>query len=208
MAPSSRSSFEDFVEGLAQRGIEPGGRLVQQQHARPPQQRLGQTQTLAHALGIGPDPAIGGIHQADAVEQRPCRGGLDLLQPRVECQRFAPGQGGIERDILRQIAEQPARREFARRRILVQHADRAAVGVDESEHQLDQRGLAGAVMADQRAQPPRDEVERDVAQRAAPRRSSSRRRSTETVTVICRLRLADGFGGGAIKGWVSTTPPG
>ena len=55
---------QDFVEGLAQRRIEARRRLVQQQHARPAEQRLGQAQALAHALGIGPDPAVGGIASA------------------------------------------------------------------------------------------------------------------------------------------------
>jgi hypothetical protein len=41
---------QDFVKGLAQRRLEPRGRLVQQQHARPPQQRLGQAQTLRMPL--------------------------------------------------------------------------------------------------------------------------------------------------------------
>ena len=90
---------------------------------------------------------------------------LDLLQPRVERQRFAPGQRGVERDVLRQISKLPARRKFAGGRILVEHADRAAIGADQSQHQFDQRGLAGAVVADQRAEPSRTEVERDVAQR-------------------------------------------
>ena len=67
---------QDLVEGLAQRRVEARGRLVQQQHAWPPEQGLGQAQPLPHPLGVGADPAIGGIDQADAVEQRHAVAGL------------------------------------------------------------------------------------------------------------------------------------
>ena len=130
-----------------------------------------------------------------------------MLQPRVERQRFSPGERRIERDIFRKISKLPSRRKFAGGRILVKHADGAAIGADQSQHQLDQRGLAGPVVADQRAQPPRDEVERDVAQRA--------HRAVVLHDAGYRdgrghfpASLPVGLGGGAIKGWLSTTPPG
>ena len=90
---------------------------------------------------------------------------------------------------------------------LAQDADRAALGVNEAEHQFDQRGLAGAVMADQRAQPPRSKVERDVAQRL-DRAKTLFHAIDGDGDGHRRLRLADGFGGGAMRGRVSTTPPG
>ena len=69
------------------------------------------------------------------------------------------------------------------------------------------KDAAGAVVADQRAQPSRTEIERDVAQRL--------HRAVTLLHAIHgdsdthrKLRLAVGFGGGAIKGCVSTTPPG
>ena len=81
------------------------------------------------------------------------------------------------------------------------------IGADQSQHQLDQRGLAGAVMADQGTEPPGAQVERDVPQRL--------HRAVALDDAIHgdggghrRLRLDDGLGGGAISGRVSTTPPG
>ena len=55
---------------------------------------------------------------------RDCRCRL-ALQAGVEAQRLAPGQGGVEGDVLRQVAEPPARGELARGRVLAQHRDAA-----------------------------------------------------------------------------------
>ena len=62
---------QDLIEGLPQRGIQSRRRLVEQQHPGPAEQRLRQSETLAHALRIGPDPAVGRIGQSDAVEKGP-----------------------------------------------------------------------------------------------------------------------------------------
>ena len=66
MAPSGASSLDDVVEGLAQRRIETGRRLVEQQHSRLAEQRLREPEPLAHALRIGADAAVGWRPQADA----------------------------------------------------------------------------------------------------------------------------------------------
>ena len=60
-----------------------------------------------HAYGRA-DPAVGGIAQSNAVEQRPSRSWLDPLQPRIKRQRFPSRQGGVERDVLGQITKLPA----------------------------------------------------------------------------------------------------
>ena len=81
------------------------------------------------------------------------------------------------------------------------------IGADQSQHQLDQCGLAGTVVADQRAEPPRDEVERDVAQ-CAHRAVVLHDAGNGDGRGHFPPSLPDGLGGGAIKGWLSMTPPG
>ena len=61
---------DDLVKALAQRRVEAGGRLVQQQRARSAQQGLRQAEALAHAFRIGADAAMSGRRDADALEQR------------------------------------------------------------------------------------------------------------------------------------------
>src|SRR3546814_14161477 len=75
---------DSAVEVGARGGIEPAGRLVEQQQLRLADQRLRQTETLAHALGKGGNPAAGGGGKADAPEQVIERVGRRALQAGVE----------------------------------------------------------------------------------------------------------------------------
>ncbi len=52
----------------AQRGVQSAGRFVQKQQLRLAEQRLGEAQALAHALGVGAHPAVGGLVQPDLLE--------------------------------------------------------------------------------------------------------------------------------------------
>ena len=67
---ASAQLLDDVVEGLAQRRVEAGGRLVEEQHPGLAEQRLGEAEPLAHAFRVGADPAVGRVREADPVEQR------------------------------------------------------------------------------------------------------------------------------------------
>ena len=49
-------------------GVEAVGRLVEDEDLRVAQQRGGQAESLAHAEGELPDPAVGGLGEVDEVE--------------------------------------------------------------------------------------------------------------------------------------------
>src|SRR5579883_712689 len=91
--------------------------------------------------------------------------------------------------------------------IVAEHQDRTAGGADQAQHQLHQRGLAGAVVTDQRHHLSFAELEGDVGHRR------------DAAVVLGDVADVDRGGhgsppaglrraGGAIKGWLSTTPPG
>ena len=61
---------QDAVEVADAFGVEPRGRLVQEQQLRVAEQGLRETEALAHALGVALDAPVGGGGQADALEQR------------------------------------------------------------------------------------------------------------------------------------------
>jgi hypothetical protein len=149
--PSRTRSLDHLVERLAQRGVEPGGRLVEQHHPRPADQGLGEAEALAHAFGIGADPAGGGFAETHRLEEIERPADRLALQPGVEGLCLPTGQRGVERDVLRQIAELPARRELAGGGVFAQHFEGALARPDQAEHQLHQRRLAGPVVADQTA---------------------------------------------------------
>ena len=70
-------------------------------------QRLGKAEALAHALGIGRDPALRGLGEADAFEQRHGRPGRLAAQGQIEPDDLAPGHGTGEADALGQEADPP-----------------------------------------------------------------------------------------------------
>ena len=81
-------SAHDRVEILSCRRIQSGCRLVEQQRARVAEQRLGETEPLAHALGIGADATAADRGEADAVQQVRNHARRLALQARIERQRL------------------------------------------------------------------------------------------------------------------------
>ncbi len=55
---------------LAADGVEPGRRLVQEEHAGLVDERRGEIEPPLHAARVGADPAVGGLGQPDPLEQR------------------------------------------------------------------------------------------------------------------------------------------
>ena len=96
---------DDLIEMLPQGRIEARGRLVQEQGARAPEQRLGQAEPLPHAFGILADPPACGLGNADPFQHRQNRRGRLPFQPRIKSERLDAGHRRVQRDVLRQIAD-------------------------------------------------------------------------------------------------------
>ena len=125
-------------------------RLVEQEHRRVVHQRRGELDPLAHALGVGADPARGGLAHLDDVEG-PLGGGagvVEAVQLGVGEHELAPGEVaeaqlalGHQPDGAVGVGVPPDR--------LAVEGDRAGRRGEEAGHQGDDRGLAGAVRAEQ-----------------------------------------------------------
>src|SRR6516164_3903362 len=96
--------------------------------------------------------------------------------------------------------------ELARGGIVAEHLDRALGGADQSQHQLHQRGLASAVVTDQRYHLALAEVKGDAGHgrdaavslgHVADAHGQSHGAPSATL----------GRAGGDISGWLSMTPP-
>ena len=61
--------LHELEDVLAADRVEGRDRLVEQDHRRPADERLGDAEALAHAAGIRRRAAVGGIGDADPVEQ-------------------------------------------------------------------------------------------------------------------------------------------
>src|SRR5207247_4762857 len=92
--------------------IEPGGRLVEEQDLRPVQQAHGDVEPPLHSSGVRPDRTVGGLAEAEALEQ--------LVGALAELAASDAIEGALEDEVL------TARRLFSRARALADHADGAA----------------------------------------------------------------------------------
>src|SRR6516165_12437588 len=98
-------------------------------------------------------------------------------------------------------------RELAGGGIIAEHLDRAACATDQSQHQLHQRGLAGAVVTDQRDHLALGKVKGNIGygrDATIMFRNAGDTHGQSHGAASPRLRRT----GGDISGWLSTTPPG
>ena len=100
---------DDVPHAQAAGGVEPGRRLVQEQHGRPGHKAGRQVEAAAHAARVALQDPIGGERQLEAVQQlrRPSpRGGAShAAQLADQRQVLAPGQHPVEGGVLRRHAD-------------------------------------------------------------------------------------------------------
>ena len=99
---------QDPVELADAFRIEAVGRLVEEQDARRPKQRLREREPLPHAFRIRAHRLLRDVAEPDLLKQRATRPGLRALQSCEEAHRFEAAQVVVQRDALRQIADAPA----------------------------------------------------------------------------------------------------
>jgi hypothetical protein len=131
--------------------IQTGGRLVQEQHARPPQELDGQPGALALPARQVADADVGPVCQVE-LRQRPVDEAIDLIavevgrEPQASgvTQRLARRQLRVDDLVLRQIADV---RQPRRDRVAVQR-DGSGVGFDGPGQRPDERRLARSAPPD------------------------------------------------------------
>ena len=69
VVPSATSSSMTLPEAEARRRVEPGRRLVEEQDRRPVHERGREVEPAAHAARVGLERPVGGVGQAEALEQ-------------------------------------------------------------------------------------------------------------------------------------------
>ncbi len=145
--------------------VQPGGRLVQQQEQRLPDQRGGEGETLAFATG---QPAHRGTEhgtQAQPVDQL-----VEVPGPGVQGGDLAehPSGGGRQRQatVLEHHADPGAQPRI--RRGVAEHVEHALVGSAQADGALDERRLARTVRAEQGGELALGEGEVDPGERFVP----------------------------------------
>src|SRR5471032_2630378 len=132
-------------------------RLIQHQQFRLAQQRTGQQHTLHFAAGNALHRAVDHVFCADFLE---CGQGARTVHTRYQPQEAQHGQrqGWIDVEFLRHVTDPQFRLA----------PDAAAVRLQQPEYGAHQRGLAGAIGADQGDDLPRFDAQLDVIQHGLP----------------------------------------
>ncbi|MDZ7707481.1 MAG: hypothetical protein U5J97_06220 [Trueperaceae bacterium] len=132
--------------------IETHHRLVDHQHRRVVQQRSAEGEFLAHAVRVRLDPLVLHLQQPEARQPRlgPRLGGRHLAEPAQEAQQLPAGQLGVQVRPVGNVAQLRLRGDRIARHVEAGHANVAGGRADQPRDDLDGRGLARAVGAQQR----------------------------------------------------------
>ena len=171
MTPSSRRRAYERPHVAAQFDVDAGGRLVEEQDARFVRQRLGDHHAALHAARERHDLRFALVPQRKVAQRL-----FDDLGIRPLAGEAATEGDGrldrlerVERQLLRHEADQLAGAAVIRDDVVPARADGAGGRVDDAADDRDQRGLAGAVGAEQREDLARLDREVDGLQGLEPR---------------------------------------
>ena len=152
MPSSTRPSITSHRAQAAAR-VKTGGRLVEEQHRRLGDQRGGEVEAPAHAARVRLDDALGGLVELEAVEQLlPARlGGRapGAVQPTDHGQVLEAGQILVDGGVLPRQADLVAQRRGVVHDVIADDRGAPGVGFQQRGQNPDDRGLAGAVRAEQ-----------------------------------------------------------
>ena len=120
--PSSSLSrrTSSHTAGPADR-VEPGGRLVEEQHLGVVHERGGEVEAALHAARVGADAAVERVADVDQLAElvdaagRP-RAAEQAVEPALQAQQLGAGLLGVERRLLQRDADAQAHLARARRR--------------------------------------------------------------------------------------------
>ena len=156
---------------LAQGHVDTGGRLVEEQHARFVRQGLGDHHAALHAARERHDLVVFLVPERERAQRL-----LDVRRVgRLAEQAAAEGDGGpdgferVGRELLRHQADHRAHGAVVARDVEAGDRDRALVEPHDAADESDQRGLAGAVRAEQREDLALADIEVDELERTETR---------------------------------------
>ena len=149
--------------------VEPGGRLVEEQHARPVDEPERDVEPAPHPARVGLDDAVGRVGDPDELQQlvgaRVQAAAAHPLDAALEHQVLAAGAVLVDARVLRHVADRAAHGVRLAADVVARDRGGALVGVRERHEHADGRRLARAVRAEQPEDLAFADVERDAVER-------------------------------------------
>ena len=169
----AREAFDQLPHRPDLARVEADGRFVQNDQFRLMHQRVRQTDALPVAFRKLADDAAAHVRQAALLHHR--RDALagtppaEALEPRAEFQVFPHAHFGVQRVVLRHVADAAAHLRRLMKHVEARHARRAARRRQEAGQNAHRRAFARAVRAEQADDFAARDRERDVRHRRAAR---------------------------------------
>src|SRR6185437_14884795 len=134
-------------------GVEPRGRLVQEQHTGSVDEAERDVEPSAHAARVAVDDAIRGVRDPDELEQLgdPAAELLaaEALDAALERERLPPGLEAVDTRVLRDVSDRLADAVRVALHVVPTDGCRALVRLREGDEDADSGRLSGAVRAEQ-----------------------------------------------------------
>src|SRR3954447_13957461 len=159
---------DDLPHRVAAPRVQPGGRLVEEDHARLADQRHRQVETAPHAARVGGGRALRRVEQLEALEQLggapPALGPAEPVQIGHQDQVLLAGEEVVDGGELAGHADRRAHGVRLLADVVPRHPELAGVGADQRREDLHHRRLARAVRAEQGVDGARRDVEVDAVE--------------------------------------------
>ena len=159
---------QELPELAARHGVDPGRRLIEQQHGGLVHQGACEGELLLHATREPVRTPIAERRQLRHVEQAIAGRSIaaNTVNLREERNVLVDGEVAVEREPLREIAHVRRHRAVLPDRVASEHADGAVVRLDQPARETDGCRLAGAIGSDESEHFPARDLERHIVQGA------------------------------------------
>jgi hypothetical protein len=145
--------LDDAPQVVAADGVESRRRLVEEQHGRLVHERRREVEASAHAAGVRLGRSVGGVGQAEHLEQLVGAGphvpGREVGELADEAEVLAAGEVLVDRCVLAGETDQRAHGVGLAHHVVAEHARPPGVGLDDRGQDPHGRRLAGAVRAEE-----------------------------------------------------------
>jgi hypothetical protein len=144
---------DDVPEREAAARVQPGGRLVQEQHLGAADQAGAQVEAAAHPARVGLDRAVGGVGELEALQHLvgppPGLGPWQVVEAADQVEVLPPGEVLVDGRVLAGQPDDRAQRLGVADDVEAGHPGRARVRVEQGGQDPDDGGLAGPVGPEQ-----------------------------------------------------------
>ena len=151
--PSCDELADEGPDVVARLRVEARRGLVEDQQARAADEARAEVEPAAHAARVAAHEPVGGVGQAEPLERllrtAAGLGAAQAVEPADHLEVLAAGERGVDRGELPGQADQRAHARRVAQDVAAEHPRAAGIGPQQRGEHAHERGLAGAVRAEE-----------------------------------------------------------